>query len=235
MRLDHYLVAKNLVESRTKAQSLIKEGYVRVDAKVVRKASFRIGSEEVCIDDIRVYVSRSAQKLKHFLPQLPFDVTGMCTLDIGASTGGFTEVLLEYGAAHVDAVDVGHDQLHPRLRDDARVHSFEGTDIRQFTCKTPYDLVVSDVSFISLLLLLEAIDRLSKEWIVLLFKPQFEVGREVKRDRNGVIHDAKAVAKAMQRFEDACSLHGWTLIAKEAASITGKEGNREYCYGYKRG
>ncbi len=234
MRLDHYLVAKKLVESRTKAQHLIKEGYVRVDANVVHKPSFRITDEEVSIDDVRVYVSRSAKKLKHFLPELPFGVKGMHTLDIGASTGGFTEVLLEYGAAHVDAVDVGRDQLHPRLRDDARVHAIESTDIRQFTCKMPYDLVVSDVSFISLLLLLDDIDRLAKEWIVLLFKPQFEVGREVKRDRNGVIQDVKAVAKAMQRFEDACTLQGWKLIAKKEASIKGKEGNLEYCYCYTR-
>ncbi|RUM66457.1 MAG: TlyA family RNA methyltransferase [Sulfurimonas sp.] len=234
MRLDRYLVEQGLASSRNQAQTLIKEGHVCVDAKRVHKASFRIDHAEVSVDAIRMYVSRSAMKLKHFLSQLPVKIEGMKVLDIGASTGGFTEVLLEYGAAHVDAVDVGSAQLHEHLRRHKRVTSIEQTDIRQFTCNTPYDLIVSDVSFISVLKIFEAIERLSRQWIIILFKPQFEVGRNVKRDAYGVISDAKAVAKAMQRFEDACMLQGWQLIAKEEAHITGKEGNREYCYCYRK-
>jgi len=234
MRLDQYLVENGYVDSRNKAQTLIKEGSVRVDGKVIKKSSLKIVSEAVSVDDKKVYVSRAAMKLKGFLPELPFCVSGMRALDIGASTGGFTEVLLEFEVAHVDAVDVGSDQLHVNLRDDARVTSIEHTDIRKFTCKSPYDIVVSDVSFISLLHILDDVDRLAKEWIILLFKPQFEVGREVKRDRNGVIKDDKAIAKAMMTFEDACQLKGWGLISKSEAIIKGKEGNSEYCYCYKK-
>ncbi len=234
MRLDHYLVAKGLVESRNKAQQLIQEGHVRVNAKVTTKASLQIGTEQISVDAIRVYVSRSAQKLKHFLPELPFCVKGMRALDIGASTGGFTEVLLEFGAQHVDAVDVGQGQLHERLKRDKRVTSIEQTDIRQFTCELPYDIVVSDVSFISLILILDNINILASQWMVLLFKPQFEVGREVKRDRHGVIKDNRAVMRAMQRFEDACTLQGWVLVLKKEASLRGREGNIEYCYCYRK-
>ncbi len=234
MRLDQYLVDQSYVDSRNKAQMLIKEGSVRVDGKVIKKSSLKIAHEVVSVDDKKVYVSRAAMKLKGFLPELPFKVTGMKALDIGASTGGFTEVLLEFGVDHVDAVDVGSDQLHVNLKEDARVTSIESMDIRKFTCNFTYDVVVSDVSFISLLYILDDVDRLSKEWIILLFKPQFEVGREVKRDRNGVIKDDKAIAKAMMTFEDACQLKGWRCIAKSEAIIKGKEGNSEYCYCYKK-
>ncbi len=234
MRLDQYLVENNFVDSRNKAQTLIKEGSVRVNSKIVKKASLKVSDEVITVDAARVYVSRSAMKLKGFLPELPFDVKGMNALDIGASTGGFTEVLLEFGVAHVDAVDVGSDQLHVNLREDSRVTSVENMDIRKFTCITPYELVVSDVSFISLLNILDDVDRLAKEWTILLFKPQFEVGREIKRDKNGVIKDEKAIAKAMLKFEDACQLKRWELIAKSEAIIRGKEGNIEYCYCYKK-
>lgn len=234
MRLDQYLVEHSFVDSRNKAQTLIKEGSVRVDDKIIKKSSFKIDGESVSVDADRVYVSRAAMKLKGFLPELPFEVTGMNTLDIGASTGGFTEVLLEFGADHVDAVDVGSEQLHVNLRENARVASIENMDIRKFTSKSPYELVVSDVSFISLLNILNDVDRLASKWIILLFKPQFEVGREIKRDRNGVIKDEKAIAKAMLTFEDACQLKGWKSVAKSEAIVKGKEGNIEYCYCYKK-
>ena len=158
----------------------------------------------------------------------------MDALDIGASTGGFTQVLLEKGAAHVDAVDVGSGQLHPELRADPRVASFENSDIRSFDPGKRYELVVSDVSFISLLKILDDVERLAARWIVLLFKPQYEVGREAKRDRNGVLKDDKAVMKAMLAFEDACMVRGWELVAKEASKLLGKEGNIEYCYCYQK-
>jgi 23S rRNA (cytidine1920-2'-O)/16S rRNA (cytidine1409-2'-O)-methyltransferase len=234
VRLDQYLVENGFAQSRNKAQTLIKEAKVRIDSKVVQKVSFQVGDETVSVDSDHVYVSRSAMKLKGFLPELPFDVMSLKTLDIGSSTGGFTEVLLEFGAESVDAVDVGSDQLHVKLKTDARVRSFENTDIRKFKTQACYDLVVSDVSFISLLHILDDVDRLAKEWIVLLFKPQFEVGREVKRDKTGVIKDTKAIGKAMLTFEDACTLKSWELIKKSEAIIRGKEGNIEYCYCYKK-
>jgi len=236
MRLDQYLTEQCGVYSRNKAQELIKAGHVRVAGSVVIKPSHKVGEgESVELEQTDLYVSRSAQKLKGFLPMLPFSPEGMEALDIGASTGGFTQVLLEAGATQVDAVDVGSEQLHPLLRDDTRVRSFENTDIRSFEPGRTYELVVSDVSFISLLHILDAVDRLASQWIVLLFKPQYEVGREAKRDRNGVLKDDKAVMRAMLSFEDACMIKGWRRIAKEESKLWGKEGNVEYCYCYQKG
>ncbi len=234
MRLDHYLVEKAFVDSRNKAQQLIKDKKVTVNDRVTTKSAFKINDETVKVLGDDLYVSRSALKLKSFLPLLPFTCKEMEVLDIGSSTGGFTEVLLEEGVSHVDAVDVGSEQLHASLRNHPKVSSFEKTDIRGFQNNKRYDLVTSDVSFISLSHILDDVERLAKQWIILLFKPQFEVGREVKRDNHGVVKDDKAVAKAMLHFEDSCSIKGWELIAKEEAHIRGKEGNVEYCYCYKR-
>lgn len=234
-RLDQYLVENNLVDSRNKAQQLIKDSKVSVDKKVITKPSFKISDELVELDDEYVYVSRAAYKLKNFLPLLPFDVKGMHALDIGSSTGGFTEVLLLNDAASVTSVDVGSAQLHEKLRSDPRVKSIENQDIRSFENETPYELITCDVSFISLHHILEAIDRLGSKYMILLFKPQFEVGKEIKRDKNGVVMDKKAISAAMLKFEDTCTLLGWKKIMMEASSITGKEGNIEYCYCYEKG
>lgn len=234
MRLDQYLVKYHGLYSRNKAQEMIKASLITVDGKIVTKASFAIVEQVVSIEESKQYVSRAAVKLKDFLPILPFKVEGDEALDIGASTGGFTQILLEEGAVHVTAVDVGTDQLHPMLRSDDRVTSIEQMDVRHYDPKRTFEVVVSDVSFISLLHILEDIDRLSSRWIVLLFKPQFEVGREVRRDKNGVVKDKKAIAKAMQTFEDACSLREWELDAKEASALSGKEGNIEYCYCFRK-
>lgn len=236
MRLDSYLVELGLVESRNKAQQLIKDHAVSVDGKIIDKVSFEADETmSVTMADNTQYVSRAAIKLKGFLPFTQWDLTGLNALDIGSSTGGFTQVLLEEGAAHVTCVDVGSDQLHPSLRSDSRVSVFENTDIRNFLPEKTYDIVTCDVAFIPLELVLESIVRLSSRYIVILFKPQFQVGREVKRDKNGVVKDNSAIGKAMIKFEDTCSLLGWKLIAKEIAHIAGKEGNQETCYGFIKG
>lgn len=236
MRLDSYLVEIGLTESRNKAQQLIKEHAVSVDGKIIDKVSFDVVEPMVVtMADNAQYVSRSAIKLKGFLPFTQWELTGLNALDIGSSTGGFTQVLLEEGAAYVTCVDVGSDQLHPSLRNDEKVSVFENTDIRNFVPEKTYDIVTCDVAFIPLELVLDSIDRLSSRCIVILFKPQFQVGREVKRDKNGVVKDNQAIGKAMIRFEDTCSLLGWKLIAKETAHIAGKEGNQETCYGFIKG
>lgn len=236
MRLDSYLVELGLVESRNKAQQLIKDHAVSVDGKIIDKVSFEADETmSVTMADNAQYVSRAAIKLKGFLPFTQWDLTGLNALDIGSSTGGFTQVLLEEGVAHVTCVDVGSDQLHPSLRSDERVSVFENTDIRNFNPEKTYDIVTCDVAFIPLELVLEFIDRLSARYVVILFKPQFQVGREVKRDKNGVVKDNSAIGKAMIKFEDTCSLLGWKLIAKEIAHIAGKEGNQETCYGFIKG
>lgn len=234
IRLDQYLVDNNLVDSRNKAQQLIKDSKVSVNKKVITKASYKVTNELVELDDEHVYVSRAAYKLKNFLPLLPFSAKGMHALDIGSSTGGFTEVLLLNDVASVTAVDVGSSQLHERLLQDARVRSVENQDIRTFKDEKSFELITCDVSFIALHHILEAINTLGSKYMILLFKPQFEVGKDVKRDKNGVVTDKKAIAAAMLKFEDTCTLMGWTKVLMEASSITGKEGNIEYCYCYEK-
>lgn len=235
IRLDNYLVENNLAGSRTKAQAMIKDGFVVVNGEVMLKSSLKISkSDEVRVKEHKEYVSRSAHKLASFLDELKIDISAKRALDIGSSTGGFTQVLLEYGVSEVTAVDVGKEQLHESLKNDPRVHSFESCDIRDFKSETQFDLVTSDVAFISLLNILDDIDRLACGNIILLFKPQFEVGREAKRDKNGVVTDDKAILKAMIKFEDTCSIKGWKLKLKSPSKLTGKEGNLEYCYFFEK-
>ena len=234
IRLDQYLVENNLVDSRNKAQQLIKDAKVTVNKKVITKPSFKISDELIELDDEYVYVSRAAYKLKNFLPLLSFEVKGMNALDIGSSTGGFTEVLLMNEANSVTSVDVGSSQLHEKLLNDARVISVENQDIRTFESENSFELITCDVSFISLHHILDAINTLSSKYMILLFKPQFEVGKDVKRDKHGVVTDKKAISTAMTKFEDTCMLMGWNKILMEASSISGKEGNIEYCYCYEK-
>ena len=235
MRLDNYLVEKEFVDSRNKAQTIIKEGLVSVNSKVIKKSSFKIElSDEVTLGEYKQYVSRAAFKLAEFLEEIELSVKDKTALDIGSSTGGFTQVLLENGVAEVNAVDVGRDQLHKSIKDNERVYSFESCDIREFESQKRFDLVVSDVSFISLLNILDDVDRLAISDIILLFKPQFEVGREAKRDNHGVVLDEKAILNAMNKFETACKEKGWRLNTKAPSKLTGKEGNLEYCYYFQK-
>lgn len=233
MRLDNYLVSENLALSRNKAQELIAENIVLVNGIEQLKSSYKVQEgDEITLKEHKSYLSRAAYKLSGFLENKSFHA--MRALDIGASTGGFTQVLLERGVDEVWAVDVGTSQLHPLLKQDTRVHSFENCDIRDFISDEPFPLIVSDISFISLLHILDKVDSLACGVIILLFKPQFEVGREASRDRNGVVTDIKAIQDAMQKFERTCQEKKWRLIYKEAAQIAGKEGNLEYCYWYEK-
>ena len=235
MRLDNYLVEKEFVDSRNKAQSIIKDGLVYVNEKLVKKSSFKVEKgDAVKVSEHKSYVSRAAFKLAMFLNELSLNVKDKVALDIGSSTGGFTQVLLEQHVAEVSAVDVGSNQLHPSIKNDTRVYSYESCDIREFQSDKAFDLVVSDVAFISLLYILDDVDRLATEDIILLFKPQFEVGRDVKRDKNGVVLDVKAIARAREKFENACALKGWKLHTKSISKLIGKEGNKEYCYYFRK-
>jgi len=235
VRLDRYLVDNEIVDSRTKAQNIIKKSLVSVNGVIVKKPSYSLAeSDEVIIAEYKNYVSRSAHKLAYFLEELSLDISDAIALDIGSSTGGFTQVLLENNVKEVSAVDVGKEQLHISLKTDKRVFSYESCDIRKFESEKSFNLVVSDVSFISLHYILNDVQRLATDKIILLFKPQFEVGKDVKRDKNGVVVDKKAIANAMQRFEDATALIGWNLVVKSPSKLTGKEGNLEYCYYFKK-
>ena len=234
MRLDQYLVENGFVDSRTKAQAIIKARKVNVNDKPVTKPSFKVNGEKVEMADEKIYVSRAAHKLKGFLPTLPFKAKGLEALDIGASTGGFTQVLLEEDVKSVTCVDVGQGQLHEKLLNDKRITSFEKMDIRDFTRQRQFDLIVSDVSFISLHHILESVDALSKRWIVLLFKPQFEVGKDAKRDSRGVVLDHDVIEEAQKRFEAECKALGWRLVHHEPSLLSGKEGNLEECYCFEK-
>ena len=231
MRLDEELVNRGLVDSRNKAKEIIKSSKVKVNSKIITKPSFKVTSDDLIeITDEKIYVSRAALKLKNYLDKYNIDFNKKNVLDIGSSTGGFSEVSLEKGAKKVVAVDVGTNQLHPKLKNDERVESYENKDIRDFEYPQKFDVIVSDVSFISLLKIINKIDFLAKKDIILLFKPQFEVGKEVKRDKRGVIKDEEAIKKARENFEKECMNLGWKLIRSEESSIKGKEGNTEYIY-----
>ena len=232
MRLDQYLVENKLVDSRNKAQEIVKKALVSVNEKVIVKSSYKLSeNDKVSVAEHKQYVSRSAHKLDEFLNELDLDVSARVCLDIGSSTGGFTQVLLERGVKRVSAVDVGRDQLHRSIKDDARVTSYESCDIRKFESEEKFDLVVSDVSFISLLYILDDVDRLASKNIILLFKPQFEVGRVAKRDNHGVVLDETAIENAMgEGLKKRCEQKSWNLVKKSPSQLTGKEGNLEYCY-----
>lgn len=230
LRLDEALVKRDLVETRSKAKELIKNEKVKVNKKIIKKPSFEVKENDEIEILQKVYVSRAAWKLKNYLDKYNISFNEKRVLDIGASTGGFSEVSLEKGAKKVVCVDVGSNQLHPKIKENTKIENFENTDIRDFKYDEKFDIVVSDVSFISLLKIIDVIDKFSKGDIILLFKPQFEVGIEVKRDKRGVVLDNEAIKKARENFEKEAKKLGWRLLRSEKSSIKGKEGNIEYIY-----
>ena len=162
------------------------------------------------------------------------NLVGADVLDVGSSTGGFVQILLQRGAKSVTALDVGSSQLSEILRRDPRVIVRENTDIREFASEKKFDLITCDVSFISLNLILKSLASLAKNALIVLFKPQFEVGAEVKRNKKGVLKDEKAVCAARAKFERLCAELGLAVLHASACKITGKEGNREFFYLLKR-
>jgi len=242
IRLDQLLLNAGLVASRSRARDAISRGTVRVNGRVVTKPSSTFPASAVIeIDDpAQAYVSRAALKLKAALDAFGLDPAGLDCLDIGASTGGFTDILLERGAAHVIAVDVGHDQLHPRLRADERITNYEGLNARVLDEEHLEDraigAVVSDVSFISLKLALPPALGFAEPgaFCVLLVKPQFEAGREAI-SKAGLLKDpdsAPAVAAELERWltEDM----GWQTLGLIPSPITGGDGNVEYLLGGRK-
>ena len=197
MRLDKYLVEAGFVSSRTLAAKLIAAGDVQVNGKVARKASMLVGPEDTLYvrqSELTEYVSRAGHKLAGALDAFPeIEVEGKRCLDAGASTGGFTDVLLRRGAAHVAAVDVGHGQLVDTLREEPRVGVYEGLNVRYMKPEDiggQVELTVSDLSFISLTLVMEALANATETGgdLVLMVKPQFEVGKH-RIGRGGVVHE----------------------------------------------
>ena len=162
------------------------------------------------------------------------NLAGADVLDVGSSTGGFVQILWQRGAKSVTALDVGSSQLSEILRRDPRVIVRENTDIREFISEKKFDLITCDVSFISLNLILKSLASLAKSALIVLFKPQFEVGAEIKRNKKGVLKDEKAVCAARAKFERLCAELGLAVLHAGACKITGKEGNREFFYLLKR-
>jgi 23S rRNA (cytidine1920-2'-O)/16S rRNA (cytidine1409-2'-O)-methyltransferase len=234
LRLDKYLMQNEYFDSRNKADEAIKNEKIRINGNIVKKSSYKVNED----DKIEVlgesFVSRSAWKLKNYMDKYNIDVRNKLALDIGSSTGGFSEVLLLNGIKKVVCVDVGKNQLHDKIKNDKRSEVYEETDIREFEYPDKFDIVVSDVSFISLTKIIHKIDKLSKSDIILLFKPQFEVGRNAKRDKKGVVTDERAIFSALENFKVQCSLLDWELIREKESSILGKEGNREYILHFKK-
>ena len=239
-RLDQTLVARGLAETRARARDAILRGHVTVDGRRATKPAEAVGEDAVlAIDDpAAVYVSRAALKLVAGLDAFGVEPGGRRCLDIGASTGGFTQVLLERGAAFVVAVDVGHGQMHPMLSADPRVRSLEGLNARDLGAEDlagDVELVVSDVSFISLKLALPpALDLAAPGSAgVFLVKPQFEVGRE-RVGKGGLVdpEDGRRAADDLAAWLDGRS--GWRVLGLAPSPIAGGDGNLEYLLGARR-
>jgi 23S rRNA (cytidine1920-2'-O)/16S rRNA (cytidine1409-2'-O)-methyltransferase len=240
-RLDLALVARGLAPTRAKARDAILRGCVTVDGRVVTAPAEAVTAETaIAVEDpAGRYVSRAALKLIAALDRFGYSPAGRVALDVGASTGGFTQVLLERGATRVYAVDVGYGQLHARLRDDPRVVNVEGVNARDLGpahVPEPVDAIVADVSFISLRLALPPALTLAAAgaWGVFLVKPQFEVGRE-RVGKGGIVRDLEAARAAADGIAAWLAEEpGWTVDGLVGSPIAGGDGNREFLLGARK-
>lgn len=242
MRLDNALVERGLAPTRARARDAILRGHVTIDGTRVDKPSLAVpATARVAIDDPTLgYVSRAALKLIAALDHFGYSPEGLTALDVGASTGGFTEVLLERGAQRVYCVDVGHGQLHPRVAGDRRIVNLENTNARALDATLvpePAGAVTADVSFISLKLALPPALALAGDdaWGIFLVKPQFEVGR-AHLGKGGIVRDdavAHGAVEEIARFIEAEA--GWIVDGTIASPLAGGDGNREFLIGARRG
>jgi len=236
-RADQLLVARGLAESRTRAQALIMAGAVFSGERKLAKAGDMLAEDAPL--DVRgkdhPWVSRGGIKLDHGLAHFGFDVTGAVALDVGSSTGGFTDVLLSRGAAKVYAVDVGTNQLAWKLRQDERVVTLEQTNARHLTAELipePPDIIVCDASFIGVAKVLEAPLKLARTgaMLVALVKPQFEAGRN-EVGKGGVVRDPAVHSRVCDAAKDWVESQGWAVLGVTESPITGPEGNKEFLLG----
>jgi 23S rRNA (cytidine1920-2'-O)/16S rRNA (cytidine1409-2'-O)-methyltransferase len=234
VRIDQLLVARGLAPSRARAQAVVLAGEVFVAGARVDKAGSLV--DEAAAVEVRAadhpYVSRGGVKLAGALDAFALDVTGLRCLDLGASTGGFTDCLLQRGAARVVAVDVGYGQLAHKLRVDPRVVVMERTNARTLAPEAiggPVDLTVVDASFIGVAKLMPAVARCTRAGgeLVALVKPQFEVGREQASRGRGVVRDAALREDAIAAAEQAIGSAGFAVIARTDSVLPGPKGNRE--------
>ncbi|MGL5978093.1 MAG: TlyA family RNA methyltransferase [Erysipelotrichaceae bacterium] len=237
MRIDLYMVEQGLVKTRSLAQDYIKEGCVLLNDKPVKKASVIVGEGDVVHVSERElnYVSRAGMKLHHACEAFQVNFNDAIVLDVGASTGGFSQVALQQGARLVYAVDVGHDQLVEELRNDPRIKNYEGMNARaldpkDFTLQPEW--VVMDVSFISLKTIFPALCQVSREDVqmILLIKPQFEAG---KKDvgKHGIVKDRKVHIRVLREMQTFFESQGFYIHNLMASPVVGRDGNQEYiCY-----
>jgi 23S rRNA (cytidine1920-2'-O)/16S rRNA (cytidine1409-2'-O)-methyltransferase len=225
------MVTRNgLAESRERAQALILAGKVKVAGETERRPDRSVSDDAtISVESGPDFASRGALKLGPALDHFRVDPQGRVCADIGASTGGFTDVLLRRGAAKVYAIDVGRGLIHWRLRQDPRVVVIERVNARDLDAfAEPVSLIVVDVSFISLEKVLPALRRAASDAeVVTLFKPQFEVGR-LDVGKGGIVRDAVVVDRALQRFREWCSGNGYEVTGEVASAVTGAKGNQEF-------
>jgi len=232
-RLDAELLARGLCESRNRAQTLIDEGHVTVNGLVCMKASRKVtDADQIAVTEQLPFVGRGGYKLRYALAEFRISLRDKRCLDIGASTGGFTDCMLQHGAKSVLAVDVGHDQMAESLRNDPRVTVMEGTDLRTLDPETdglPADFAACDVSFISLKQILPHIPPLLTDdgTAVLLVKPQFEAGRSAL-NKHGIVRDEKIRQQVLREIRDCAAQNGMIADAECESPIKGGSGNTEY-------
>ena len=233
MRADVYLTSHGFYESRSRAQAAIKGGKVRVNGRVIKKPGEKIeAGADVKAAQLHPFVSRGGLKLTKALSAFNVDPNGKICLDVGASTGGFTDVLLKAGAAHIYAVDVGTAQLHERLRGDARVTSMENTDARSLRAldflQHP-ELIVCDASFISLCKVLTSVLSIPKVGgqLITLVKPQFEVGK-AGIGKGGIVKSESDALMALSDVSAWITHQGWHVVGTIDSPIKGGSGNSEY-------
>ena len=239
MRLDVYLVEKGYCESRNKASRLISDGKILLDGKAVGKPSFDVcdGEHTVEITENDRYVGRGGLKLEAALERFSIEVKGKRCIDVGASTGGFTDCLLQKGAAHVCAVDSGRDQLHPKLLDDIRVTSIEGFNAKELNGERfgAFDVAVMDVSFISQTLLHQPLTSVLKDGAIYvsLIKPQFEAGKGAL-GKGGIVKKPADREAALRRVLESATLCGFETLGVMRSPIEGGDGNREFLAVFKK-
>ncbi len=252
-RIDKELVARNLVTTRSQAENFIKLGLVRINGSVIKKPSWSVKPADKLHVEGEQYVSRAALKLASITDQFALDFQDTIVLDVGSSTGGFTDYALQHGAKKVVAVDVGTDQLHPKLRADTRIELYEKTDIRcvrnkraktteqralngckkLVTIRETPDIVVADVSFISLRMVLPHISKLVSQnsLLIMMCKPQFEA--EKHQINKGIIKNSTMRRQILKNFESWLKTHGFVVLAKADSQVAGTKGNVERFYKLK--
>lgn len=233
-RLDKLLFERGLVTSRTRGEELIKNGDVLVNGQTIDKPGKKIPSDAsiVLLNEELSWVSRGALKLLHAIGHWNISAENLHFMDIGASTGGFTEVLLKHDVAHVTCIDVGHGQLHPRIAGDARVTNFEKTHVRELTSHhfpEPVDGAVIDVSFISLEKVLPFVQQHLKQGasVVALVKPQFELERKLL-NKNGIVKSSQSYPAVLEKVQRSAADSNFEVMGIIDSPVYGGDGNREF-------